>query len=62
VYKVDLRGNRSITLRHYQNQRKPLNKNTKEVLKHVYRLWGYDVCLETLHEGSVIETTHCKSA
>lgn len=62
VYKVDLRGDRSITLRHYQNQRKPLNKNTREVLKHVYRLWGYDVCLETLHEGSVIETTHCKSA
>ncbi len=62
VYKVDLRGDRSITLRHYQNQRKPLNKNTQEVLKHVYRLWGYDVCLETLYEGSVIETTHCKSA
>jgi spore cortex formation protein SpoVR/YcgB (stage V sporulation) len=62
VYKVDLRGDRSITLRHYQNQRKPLNNNTKEVLKHVYRLWGYDVCLETLYEGGVIETMHCKSA
>ena len=61
VYKVDLQGDRSITLRHYQNQRKPLNQNTKEVLKHVYRLWGYNVCLETVQAGSVVETSHCKS-
>jgi len=61
VYKVNLQSDRAITLRHYQNQRKPLNQNTKEVLKHVYRLWGYDVCLETVQAGSVVETTHCKS-
>ena len=61
VYKVDLQGDRSITLRHYQNNRKPLNKNTKEVLKHVHRLWGYDTYLESVQEGSVIETMSCKS-
>ena len=61
VYKVNLQSDRAMTLRHYQNQGKPLNQNTQEVLKHVYRLWGYDVCLETVQAGSVVETTHCKS-
>lgn len=61
VYNVDLRGDRSLTLRHYQNNRRPLNQNTKEVLKHVHRLWGYDVYLESLHEGSVVETNSCKT-
>lgn len=61
VYKVDLQGDRSITLRHYQNNRKPLNQSTKEVLKHVHRLWGYDTYLESVQEGSVVETMSCKS-
>ena len=61
VYNVDLRGDRSLTLRHYQNNRKPLNNNTKEVLKHVHNLWGYDVYLESLYEGSVVETENCKA-
>ena len=60
VYKVDLQGDRSITLRHYQHHRQPLNKSTKEVLKHVHRLWGYDVSIESVQEGSVVESMSCK--
>ncbi|MGV6808947.1 MAG: SpoVR family protein [bacterium] len=56
VYRVDFRGDRSLTLRHYQNNRRPLGKDTKEVLKHVHRLWGYDVHLESLQAGSVVDT------
>jgi spore cortex formation protein SpoVR/YcgB (stage V sporulation) len=60
VYNVDYRGDRSITLRHYQNRRRPLGKDTLEVLKHVRRLWGYDVKLESLQDGVVVETQSLK--
>jgi len=45
VYEVDVRGDRSLTLHHHQNSRKPLNENTEEVLKHLHRLWGFDIFL-----------------
>ena len=48
VYNVDHRGDRSLTLRHTQYHRQPLDpKSAKEVLKHVRRLWGFPVRLET---------------
>jgi stage V sporulation protein R len=56
VYQVDFRGDRSLTLRYYQNNRRPLGKDTKEVLKHVHRLWGYNVHLESLQDGAVVNT------
>ncbi|RVU86007.1 SpoVR family protein [Leucothrix sargassi] len=48
VYNVNVRGDRSLTLRHYQHNKRPLNDETSEVLKHVRRLWGYDVRLESV--------------
>jgi spore cortex formation protein SpoVR/YcgB (stage V sporulation) len=45
VYEVDIRGDRSLTLHHQQNNRNPLNDDTEEVLKHLYRLWKFDVHL-----------------
>lgn len=51
VYNVDIRGDRSLTLRYTQHNRRPLNEeNAQEVLKHVYRLWGFPVKLEILEE------------
>lgn len=47
VYNVNVRGDRSLTLRHYQHNERPLNDETAEVLKHMRRLWGYDVRLES---------------
>ena len=62
VWSVDTHGHRSLTLRHNQYLRRPLNKQTDEVLKHVARLWGFDVLLETVDpDGNVLDIMECKS-
>ena len=59
VWDVDLRGDRSLTLRHIPNQRTPLANNTEDVLKHVHRLWGFDVHLYSVDENETTEEFHC---
>jgi stage V sporulation protein R len=62
VWSVNTHGDRSLTLRHTQFQRRPLNQNADEVLKHVVRLWGFDVRLETVDpQGSLLYTMDCKA-
>ncbi|MPW36769.1 SpoVR family protein [Vibrio sp. B1Z05] len=51
VWNVDVRGDRSLTLQHIPHQRVPLDKSYDDVLKHLYRLWGFDVILEELKES-----------
>jgi stage V sporulation protein R len=52
VWNVNLRGDRSLLLRHLQHQGRPLEgKSAQEVLKHVARLWGFGVHLESV-DGS----------
>ncbi len=53
VWNVDLRGDRSLTLRHEQHHGRPLGSSTEDVLKHLYRLWKFDVHLESCHAGQV---------
>ncbi len=54
VYRVDRRGDRSLTLRHFQHRRRPLGDSIDEMLRHIRRLWGFSVRLETLDgEGHV---------
>ncbi|WP_374248124.1 SpoVR family protein [Thermomonas sp.] len=48
VWDVNLRGDRCLTLRHVRNQERPLADDTGEVLKHVARLWGFPVRLESV--------------
>lgn len=48
VWSVNLRGDRSLTLRHTMHHERPLGDETYEVLKHVSRLWGFDVHLESV--------------
>ncbi len=50
VWSVDTRGDRSLTLRHFQHNRRPLADSAEEVLRHVHRLWGFTVRLETVDE------------
>jgi spore cortex formation protein SpoVR/YcgB (stage V sporulation) len=50
VYNVDLRGDRSMTLRHYRHNRRPLGDSVDEMLLHIRRLWGFDVRLEAVDE------------
>jgi stage V sporulation protein R len=60
IYEVDVRGDRSITLHHQQFNRQPLDANsTYEVLKHIHRLWGFDVHLHSLLDTEVTESFHC---
>ncbi len=46
VWNVALRGDRSLTLRYIPHNRIPLADSHKEVIKHLHRLWGFDVTLE----------------
>jgi stage V sporulation protein R len=49
VWNVNLRGDRSLTLRHFQHKDRPLHDTAQEVLKHVARLWGFGVHLESVN-------------
>ncbi|MCC6208594.1 MAG: SpoVR family protein [Gammaproteobacteria bacterium] len=63
VYNVNREGDRSLTLRHLQHRRRPLDANTtEEVLKHLVRLWGFSVRVETVEpDGRVIKTQECRA-
>ena len=54
VYNVDVRGDRSLTLRHEMHQGRPLDQDSaEEVVKHLQQLWGFDVILESASDGEV---------
>ena len=62
VWAVDTRGNRALTLRHTQFQRRPLNQQAEEVLRHVGRLWGFDAVLQTVDpDGMVLGSLEVKA-
>jgi len=58
IWSIDRRGDRSLTLRHQQHNRKPLGDSTEEVLKHLHRLWGFDIHLETVQGDQIMKTHH----
>lgn len=59
VSRVNLRGDRSLTLQHVLNERRPLNNDVNEMLRHVHRLWGYDVHLHSVEEdGRIVRSYH----
>ncbi|MGE8356545.1 MAG: SpoVR family protein [Microvirgula sp.] len=61
VWSVNVRGDRSLTLRHFEHNRRPLTDSADEVLKHVARLWGFDVRLESVDPaGRVTQTRSCR--
>ena len=55
VWNVNLRGDRSLTLRHTRHNNRPLNAGAQEVLKHVARLWGFGVHLESIDAGGTVQ-------
>jgi len=59
VVDVDVNGDRSLTLQHIPQDGVPLSDKTEEVLKHVRRLWGFDVHLYSLTNGEVTAEYHC---
>ncbi len=60
VQSVDVNGDRSLTLRYIPHNRIPLADSQQEVLKHLYRLWQFDVKLEVENEdGSISMLDTC---
>jgi spore cortex formation protein SpoVR/YcgB (stage V sporulation) len=49
-------GDRSLTLRHLRNRKRPLAEEANEVLRHLSRLWGFTVRLETCDESGRLES------
>ena len=58
IYNVNRRGDRSLTLRHTQYNRRPLDGSADEIVKHNARLWGFTVRLESALENDKVELTH----
>lgn len=60
IYDVHLRGDRSITLHHTQRDNVPLDHvESKEVMKHLHRLWRFDTRLESRQGDRVITKYEC---
>lgn len=60
VWSVDMRGDRSLTLRHERTNDRPLNDVAEEVLKHATRLWGFAVRLESRNsDGHIVQEFDC---
>lgn len=56
VYNVDVYGDRTLTMRHYMHNRRPLGETTPEMLRHIARLWGYNVRMECMDQDGVATT------
>lgn len=56
VYEAAVRGDRSLTLQHIRESRRPLARDrAQDVMRHLYRLWQFDVHLDSVEEGRVVE-------
>ena len=51
IYNVDVRGDRSLTLRYVPQNGIPLADSKDEVMRHLHRLWKFDVKLEQADEN-----------
>ena len=63
VHNVDVRGDRSLTLRYIPQRGIPLGESKDEVMRHLHRLWKFDVRLEQDNGDSGVEViSECKRA
>jgi stage V sporulation protein R len=63
VYNVDMTGDRALTLRYYPHNSISLSDNIDEMMRHVHRLWGFDVVLEQGDgENATKELTRCSKS
>ncbi|WP_048305999.1 SpoVR family protein [Halomonas sp. PR-M31] len=54
VWKADIRGDRSLTLHHVQDRRRPLAKSVYPVMRHLHHLWGFPVKLASLEGDDIV--------
>ena len=45
----------SLTLRHTRHNNRPLHEGAHEVLKHVARLWGFGVQLDSVEASGAVQ-------
>ena len=58
IWDTDIRGDRSLVLRYTPFQGTPLADSYREVMKHLHRLWGFNVRLESVDEHGGVELLH----
>ncbi len=58
VWSVNTRGDRSLRLRHFMHRNRPLGDSADEMLRHVARLWGFDVFLESVNDAGEVAQEH----
>ena len=56
VWNVDLRGDRSLTLRHFAHQRRTLDQSFNAVVEQLASLWGFNVHLERQNADGSVDT------
>jgi len=60
ILNVDLRGDRSLTLRHTPTNGIRLAETTDEVIKHLHKLWGFPIKLVRQNsQGNEVEIARC---
>ena len=63
VVNVNVRGDRALTLHHTRFNRLPLDEESSgEVLKHIHRLWGFDVHLHSVQGDEIKQSFSCPPA
>jgi spore cortex formation protein SpoVR/YcgB (stage V sporulation) len=58
IWDTDVRGDRSLVLRYTPFQGAPLADSYREVMKHLHRLWGFNVRLESIDDQGSVEMLH----
>lgn len=58
VHSANIRGDRSLTLRHVQDSRRPLERSVYPVMRHLYQLWGFPVKLESMEGDELVRSYH----
>jgi len=58
IVDIAMRGNRVMYLQHIQHNRRPLNKDTVEVLRHLHYLWDFDIQLDSIQDEHISESFH----
>jgi spore cortex formation protein SpoVR/YcgB (stage V sporulation) len=58
IYNVNVNSDRALTLRYIPQNRVPLAESAKEVLRHLHRLWGFEVILQQQQEDGSLTTLY----
>ena len=58
VVEAAIRGDRSLTLHHIQDSRRPLGRSVYPVIRHLQQLWGFPVHWVSMEDGKVTRRYH----